>query len=93
MLFLKTGMSSPSQEISHLLWNLKVHYHVHNRPPLTPILIQMNPVITLTHYVLKFHFNIILVSGRTIKGCPPVESPGYKKERKTEEQLAKIYAE
>jgi hypothetical protein len=29
----------------------------------------------------------------TIKGCPPVESPGYKKERKTEEQLAKIYAE
>jgi hypothetical protein len=29
----------------------------------------------------------------TIKGCPPVESPGYKKERKTEEQLTKIYAE
>jgi hypothetical protein len=29
----------------------------------------------------------------TIKGCPPVESPGYKKERKTEERLAKICAE
>jgi hypothetical protein len=29
----------------------------------------------------------------TIKGCPPVESPGYKKERKTKEQLAKIYDE
>jgi hypothetical protein len=29
-------------------------------PPLVPILSQMNPVHTLTHYSLKIHFNIIL---------------------------------
>jgi hypothetical protein len=49
-----------SQEIAPILWNLKVHYHIHNSPPLVSTLSKINPVLAHTSYFLKIRFNIIL---------------------------------
>ena len=41
------------------LWNPKVHYHTHKRPPPVPVLGQPNPVHIPTSHLLEFHPNII----------------------------------
>ena len=48
-----------SQEIPRILWNPKVHYRTHKRPPPVSILGPPNPVHIPTSYLLEIRPNII----------------------------------
>jgi hypothetical protein len=48
---------SATQECPNILWNHKIHYHIHKNPLLAPIQRQINPAHTAPSYLSTIHFN------------------------------------
>jgi hypothetical protein len=66
-----------TQELPSILWNPKVHYHIHKSPPLVPILSQIYPVHTTPPWlrsilILSTYLRLGLRSGLFPSGFPPI---------------------
>lgn len=58
--YLESDSLSVDQEIPHILWNTRVHFHFHKIPQFSTILFLINPFHAILYYLFKVHFNIIL---------------------------------
>ena len=67
--------SAASQEIPHILWNPKVHYHTHKYPPPLPILSQLHPVPTTPSHFLGLPSGLFPSGFPTRTLCTPLLSP------------------
>jgi hypothetical protein len=73
----EANRSSASQEISRVLWNLKVHYRAHKCPPPLPILSQIDPIHVpyptsrRSILILSSHLSLGLPRGLLSSSFPP----------------------
>jgi hypothetical protein len=59
-IILKADSHPACQKYPAFLWNPKLHYYVHKRPPLDPILSQPNAVRPINPYLPKIQLNVII---------------------------------
>jgi hypothetical protein len=57
----EAAICTATQEFPNSLWNMKVHYRVHNSPSTVPILSQVNPVHTIPSCLFMIHPNIVFL--------------------------------
>jgi hypothetical protein len=59
-----------TQELPSILWNPKVHYRIHKRPLLVPIMSQINPISLRSILILSTHIRLGLHSVLFPSGFP-----------------------
>ena len=62
-------LTTSCQEITCILWNPRIHYHVHNSPPPDSVLCQINPFHALP---TNFFKSVLILSPHQCLGFPSI---------------------